>query len=175
MYRIPFSHQCLCFLCIRIFLDCLEYDWAQIISPGKRNDKGNLEFQVKFTDDVIATVDCTMMRGMQEMLKFMKKNGINDENKPPRQWVEDRMHMMVVAGNCKLKVPPGHSQVRVKLKFGDCACCKWKARRQKPDITRNEMIALGWRKCSSYGCPQCNNGKGVLVCANCWEGYQHHL
>jgi hypothetical protein len=105
-------------LCYVSFVDCLEYDWAQIQSPGKRNKSGNLVFQVRFADGAIDSVDCTMMRGMHEMLNFMEQNGINDEKLPPRQWLEQRNQRIAHSQhrNGILKLPPSHLQQRAKLK-----------------------------------------------------------
>lgn len=64
----------------------MEYDWAQIVSPGKQNERGKVEFEVKFTDDTTAWLGCAMMQGMHEMLSFMELNEIIDEEEPPSEW-----------------------------------------------------------------------------------------
>ena len=69
--------------------DALEYDWAEIKSKGKRNDDGNVQFLVQFLDGSFADVSCEFIRGMHEMVDFMEQNGIDDEEKPPKEWLDE--------------------------------------------------------------------------------------
>lgn len=70
--------------------DCLEYDWAQIVSRGKRNEQGKLVFKVRYADETTGFADCSLMRGLHEMVTFMKSNEIKDEETPPASWLNER-------------------------------------------------------------------------------------
>ncbi|KAG7371136.1 hypothetical protein IV203_019706 [Nitzschia inconspicua] len=55
----------------------------------------------------------------------------------------------------------------------DCVVCSTKARQEHPYVTRKEMCRNKLPTKSIFGCPQCNKGKGVSVCKDCWNDFDH--
>ncbi|KAG7374055.1 hypothetical protein IV203_013150 [Nitzschia inconspicua] len=93
--------------------DCLEYDWAQIISRGKRNDLGKLVFKVRYADNTTGSVDCMMMRGMHEMMMFIESNEIRDEKQPPASWLMEMKKSKLAPENVLATVNEKESQFGV--------------------------------------------------------------
>ncbi|KAG7338934.1 hypothetical protein IV203_002663 [Nitzschia inconspicua] len=57
----------------------------------------------------------------------------------------------------------------------DCVVCVAKAEQQYPGMNRREMRRKKLLTKSLFGCPQCKKGKGVSVCRNCWNDFDHEL
>ncbi|KAG7367232.1 hypothetical protein IV203_029903 [Nitzschia inconspicua] len=55
----------------------------------------------------------------------------------------------------------------------ECILCIVKAEEQYPDWNRKKMRQEQILTQSRWGCPQCNKGKGVPVCNDCWDGFDH--